>query len=271
MDVVRGRSRGDRALRRGILRRVASVAGVSLLALTTASCGEERSAQDRVAATPTADPPTSSSRPLAGDRASGEPFVDAEGVATLRRWTESMLASYSKIYRSVPAMVRESSIALTGTVDAVVEGRSTVVTAADGRSGTRDSRVVVRVKVADQVKVEAPGVVADGYAYVVMLRAVNDVDRRGEVVGLDTYPTLAELQQALPVGTRVAILAEPDLRGLEGPERIEADPNPLPPGAVPVSGGGQAVVFDQGSGVALDPSVTLWNDLSFDELVAQMR
>ena len=228
--------------------------------LLAAGCGQQNSASD-----PTAVPTASS-----GSAVVPPAIVTPDGVKTLTRLSESLGIDYLRAYPRVQDMVAQVPVVLTGTVDSVLPGRSIVATSSDGEITTRDSTFVVRVKVTDDIKHDAAGAITDGFAYLSFLRAVNDIDDHGRVIGLDTYPSIEELQQAIPVGTRVAVATHPDQRALEGPERIEADPHPLPEGAVALVGDDRGTVFDQGKGTPLTASPS-WPGLTFDEFVAQLR
>lgn len=247
-----------------ILRRPARATAWSislgLAAVLVAGCGEQ-------ASTSSADDSSS-----AAPAAAGQATLSKEGVATIQRLRDSIGAQYIT-WSSVPEMAAQASVIVTGTVAAVLPGRSTIETSTDGGIRTRISTLIVKVKVDEKIAVKAPEAIVDGYVYLSQMRALNDVDENGKVIGADTYPTVEELQAAIPAGTRVAIAVTPDARILELPPiaKVETDPNPLPRGAVFLPGDSpQAVVYDQGPG-DLDAELTYWRDLSFDDLVKQLR
>lgn len=200
----------------------------------------------------------------------GRVVVDADGIATLDRLYDGFGFVFAQRYVTVAEMAARMPVVITGTVDAVLPGRSTVVEATESSGGLseRDSTILIRVKVTDRIKIEAAGAVTDGFAYLSMPRAVNDIDAHGEVVGPDLYPSVEELQEAIPVGARVAVASQPNLRRLEPVERVETDPNPLPEGAVILVGYGQGVIYDRGPEVALDQ--TTWGGLTFDDVLGQL-
>jgi hypothetical protein len=227
---------------------------LAVVALLGAGCGQQPG--DRSAAAAASSP------------AAGPPVLDAEGVATLVRLEESLLPVYLRHFATVADLVAWKPDVLTGTVDAVLPGRSTVTTAEKDDRATRESTVLIRVKVDREIKVRTAGAVTDGYAYLSFLRAVNDIDENGEVIGLDTYPSVEELQRAIPVGTRIVVASGPEPRELVSAQRVEAEPHPLPPGATVLGGFGQGVIYDQGPGQRLTASI--FPALTFDEVVARL-
>ncbi len=234
-----------------------SVAAIVAVLLLAGACGERASEAE--------GPPPGAS---AGS-AVGAPVVDADGMRTLQRLEESLNFLYAESFPTISALAARMPVVLTGTVDAVLPGRSILVAAnANNPVATRESTLLIRVRVVEAVKAEAPGSVTDGFVYLARTRAVNDVDAQGEVIGADTYPSIADLRKAIPVGTRVAIASQPSARALEPAERIESDPHPIPAGAVTLVGHGQGVIYDRGTDVELGQST--WTGLTFDDVVAEL-
>lgn len=160
------------------------------------------------------------------------------------------------------------SVALTGTVVGVEDGFSAIDFSMEKNYfDTAERTAVIKIK-ATEVFAGQATLSEDEYAYVSLSRGLEVVDEKGEVEDPSTsmVTPLPAFVEALPVGTRVVVIAGPErLRSTDSVKVVDAGKG-LPDDATLLSG-----LHPQSFSLVInDDWVTGW-DLSHEQIVDSLR
>lgn len=193
--------------------------------------------------------------------------VDADLSILERQGTRDYLLAGSP-----EKMADEAAVAVTGTVHGYSDGRVVTSVELPGVSNYEDHFMVVRVKVDKVFKSKYPGIARGSFVYVSRQRGVQVVDMAGNPTSPEgaqsSVMSIAEFESAIPVGTRVAVLAKPAVVEPVAGETWANEHAGYPNGAVLLEGmNPQMLVFED----ANQKKTSGWPNLTFDRVVQKLE
>jgi hypothetical protein len=172
------------------------------------------------------------------------------------------------VYGSLAEAAAAEKVVVTGIVDRVAAGPTTVDTVAPGLQ-VRDQTAVVRVRIERVYK--AGGVSLDhGFAYLTMTRGAESTDADGVPTGdgPSTVTSIDALEKAMPAGARVVLATRPVPPATGQGSATVRNPNAGRPEGEPLLDGSLSQLFSIEDG---DGRLTGWPSMTYDDAVAALE